>query len=245
MDIQKPTDGELAALLSEHAHRYPEKARFTVVDGENDVALPVLLGNPSGASKLPMGKTASPAWDTTAAATFKMRPDTEAVTEQLVADCVLWPDAATWASWTRRWPALPEIVQVAVRRKTGSSLAMIEDFPDDAEKPEPIRHALERFHGSVVKRFKPTDKDVIDAVIMPPDAGLWRIFGDAMKKRGAGAGKLARDLAAACLTVAMRSDGSAVTADDLFDRWPGQALLVGLVVSHLAGITARFELGEW
>jgi hypothetical protein len=243
MDIQRPTEAELAALLAEHAHRFPEKARFTVADGDADVKLPVLLGNPSGACKMP-GSLVSPAWDATAAATFKMRPDSEAVTEQLVADCVLWPNGETWLIWVQRWPALPEVVHAAVRQKTGARVAMLVEPKPGETCPDALVPALARVHGAVWRHLKPPGGE-FTAAISPPDSGAWRMFGDAMKRRDAEHAQLARDLAESCLLATVGSDGLVVKAADIFDRWPGMVLLVGLIVAHLAGLTASYELGEW
>jgi hypothetical protein len=47
---------EFAALAAENAHRYPEKFAVKVIgDGGVRVTLPFVLGNPSGACKMPEG----------------------------------------------------------------------------------------------------------------------------------------------------------------------------------------------
>lgn len=244
MEIVKPTDAELEAMLLEHSCRYPEKARFTVTgDGEKDVCLPVLLGNPSGACKMQEGKRVSPAWDTVIASTFQIAQG-ETNIDQLVSDSVLWPPPVTWFTWTKRWAALPEIVQVAIRRKTGSSMSMIEDPTPEQERPAALASILDRHPSAVWRMLKPPGTE-IDAAIMPPDSASWRMFLDAMKRPNAKHYSLARNLATSSLVAASRADGTPISADELFDRWPGQALLVALTVSHLAGIAAKYELGFW
>ena len=66
-----------------------------------------------------------------------------------------------------------------------------------------------------------------------------------MKRRDAEHARLARELASSCLRAAVDAAGAPIDADTLFGRWPGQVLLVGLEVAHLAGITAKYAVGEW
>ncbi len=245
MEIIRPTEAELQGLLAEHVHRFPEKARFTVVgDGGAEVTLPVLLGNPSGACKIPEGRVVSPAWGETVAATFKMRAGAETDTPALVADCVLWPPAPTWSEWTSRWAALPERVFPAIRRKTGAELDMLEDPKPGEKPPDALAGMLQRTPAAVWRRLKPPGAEFFAAII-PPDPGLWRLFVDGMKKRDEKHAQLARDLATASLLAIVNANGEAVPSETLLDRWPGQALLVDLIVSHLAGLTADYALGEW
>jgi hypothetical protein len=244
VETKKPTDGELAALKAQHAHRFPIPARFTVTgDDDADVSLPVLLGNPSGACKMPLNAPVSSAWDATVAATFKMRPDSESSAAELAADCVLFPDAVTWQAWAARWPALPDVVMLAVRRKTASSLASLVEPARETPRPSHVREALTANPGSVWRTVKPSGR-AIDVVIAPPDAGLWQMFTDAMKKRDAKHGEIARDMALASMRAVFAEDSSPISADEIVSEWPGLSLLIGLTVSALAGLRADFELGE-
>lgn len=246
MEIKKPTDAEVELLLVEHAHRHPEKARFAVVgDGGAEVLLPVLLGNPSGACKMPAGKPATSSWDDVVSSTFKMRPDAESDIPALVRDCVLWPPQDVWSDWCARWAALPEVVHVAIRRKSGWSKVVLDDPPGDLQPPDLIAMAKRRNAGAVWQQLKPPGS-VLDVAISPPDSGLWRMFLDAMKRpRESRPAELARDLAASCTMILLREDGTVYPTDEALDRWPGLALLIGIVASNLAGITSRYELGGW
>jgi hypothetical protein len=249
-DIAMPTEVELADLLAKNAHRAPEKARVVVVDGDTDVRLPLLLGIPSGACAAP-DPLASAAWDNTVAATFKMRADVEEDTEALVEDCVLWPPPAVWATWTARWPALPQMVLIALRQKLGASMKQIYE-PARGEKPldskrallEPIAKLVAAHPGATWRRL--TFQGVTLVVAMrPPDSGVYRLFKDAMSKRGAKAAALARDFAAACTLGIVFDGGAAISAEEVFARWPGAYLLLAFNGVGLAGLAAEVELGNW
>lgn len=244
MDIIKPTEEEMLALRAEHAHRFPASATFSVVDRNTTVSLPVLLGNPSGACKMPIGKLASTAWGATVASTFKMRPDADAVTSELAADCVLSPNPEHWARWVQRWPALPERVQVAVRKKTGARLDMLLEPAADEACPEKLAPVVERTEGAVWRRYHPTDTIEFALAIAPPSFAAWRLFVEAMKRRDGEHATLAREIAEACVVGVVDANGEPTSKGDLLDRWCGAVLLVGLVASHLAGVTAEYELGE-
>jgi len=249
IEVVRPSAAEIAALVAENAHRFPEKAMFQAPEGAGDVSLPVLLGIPSGACKLPGGKFATSAWSDTIAVTFKMLKGADASPEQLAADCILWPDAGTWGKWVERWPALPGRVVVALRRKLASSLEMIDEEPK-GEMPEAVQAAIARMPSAVWRKLevdgpgRPSKPEFYDMVVAPPDAGVWRMFCAAMKVRGEAYASLARGLAESCVVVCVK-DGAAVTAEALFDRYPGHVILVGLTAAHLAGISASFTMGEW
>lgn len=246
MEITKPDAAELAALMAMHAHRHPETGTLRVLgDGDQAVELPILVGNPSGACKMPRPDDASTAWDQIALGTFNMRPDDDGLTEQLAADVVLWPDAATWGTWCKRWAALPQLVQGLVRRKMGGSRTQLER--PDAKEPRPAAVAplLERNPGAVWRRLKPSREGELDVVLTPPDAGIWRLFKTSFGKPRAKHAELLRDMVAASVLAVMRADGAPMEAAELFDRWPGFVLTLSLQVHELAGLVAEAALGEW
>jgi hypothetical protein len=246
MQIVKPSDAELAALMAEHAHRRPEKGLLRVLgDGDQVVQLPIVVGNPSGACKMPRPEDATTAWDQLAAGTFNLRTDDDGLTEKIAADAVLWPPPATWAAWCQRWAALPNLVQGLVRRKVGAARAQLERPEVSTPRPPAVAALLERHAGAVWRRLLPQGAEPLDVVLTPPDSGVWRLFNTAFRKRDAKHGALLRDMVGASVLAALRADGSPMDPDELFDRWPGFVLTLSLHVHELAGLLASADLGEW
>src|SRR5687768_6628928 len=118
-----PSPDERALLKAEHAHRFPELATLSLTgDGGAPVSLPIVLGNPSGACQMPVGAPVSPAWSTLVRASLGIADEVGDVAAQLATDCVLWPDRATWARHTTRWPALPQSVADEIRNKVATRM---------------------------------------------------------------------------------------------------------------------------
>jgi len=241
--VVKPTEAELAVLLSEHAHRFPQKAHFVMPSEGGEVDLPVLLGNPTGACKMPEGAYVSDAWDTTISTMFKPLADADSDVFPLVADSILWPAPAVWNSWCQRWAALPNVVYKALREKVGADLSAIAMPPKSETASAPVVVALSRGRSNTWRRIAVGGRK-FDLVLQPPDSGLWRLFCDAIKKRDAKVSQLVRDLAQSCLVVAVEGEETR-SADDLFGPFPGASTVIALAVSTLAGVASRYELGEW
>jgi hypothetical protein len=243
--VEKPDDATLAGLLAQHAHRFPEKARVVVQDGDRDVAIPLLLCVPTGACKMPEEQRdiVSPAWDRTVAATFKLRPDAQEDADALVSDCVLWPDPGTWGALVARWPAMPEMVELALRRKLGGSLKQLAE-PAKGEKPPVAIQRLVAMPGASWRTLTLTDRKLFLAV-RSPDAGVYRLFIDAMTKGRTRAAELARGLAASTVLGIVDESGEPMSVDELFDRWCGTYLTLSWVGMQLAGMGADVELGNW
>jgi hypothetical protein len=226
MILALPSNEAKAALLVEHAARYPEAFTFTLLaDGGKPDQLRILLGTPVDNSA---------GWEAAVAATFKPRT---AVSDnpQLVIDCLLWPDLATWGGLVRRWPALPETVARAVRHKLGGSLAALVEPPTTATPPDELTGALARNAGAVWRQLRPTAIDTIDVVIQPPEEMVWRMFQDEVSRDDAKHWRLGLDMATASVTASTEPVG------DTFRRWPGCAMLVALMASKLAGVAAEYE----
>jgi hypothetical protein len=226
MIVELPSTEARAALLVEHAARYPEAFGFTLLgDGGKPDQLRILLGTPTADSA---------GWEAAVAATFK--PRTAATDNpQLVIDSLLWPDLPTWGGLVRRWPALPETVARAVRQKLGGSLAALVEPSATATPPDALAGALARNAGAVWRQLKPTAIDTIDVVIQPPEEMVWRMFQDEVSKDDAKHWRLGLDMATASVTA------STAPVGETFARWPGLAMLVALMASKLAGVAAEFE----
>lgn len=237
MKIPELTQEEGDAIKATQAHRFPE-LRFFPKPGDDGkpIKLPVILGNPSGACKMPEGSRVSKAWQRTVAATFGKKSDAFDY-GPLINDCVLWPNPVTWASWCARWPALSDSVRPALVRKYGGAQSLIsEPGPEEVGAPE-IAAAVASCSGSSWVRFSPKGGES-DLVIKAPSSSMWALFTDAMKARDADAWKLALELAETSIAASTRP------AAELLARWPGLALLINLEVSYLAGLSTEYEEGE-
>lgn len=237
MIVELPPAEERKALLSAQAHRYPEMFWFTVSDGDGKVDLPVLLGLPSGACKMPMGQQGSDDWARATAAAFgKGDFDNTA----LVEDCVLWPAPTVWAQWIARWPALHIPVGSQLRRKYGGALSQFRAPRKDETPPDAIAEALRRNPSAIWRRFRPDGHELdIDLAVAPPDLTAWRMFEGERERPGVNHWALVLDMATASTVT------STVPVADLFSRWCGLALTVTLAVSNLAGVAAEVRRGEF
>jgi hypothetical protein len=235
MDIAEPTLEEREAIKATQAHRFPELRYFPKPgdDGE-PIKLPVILGNPSGACQMPEGAYISKAWAQAVATTFNPGKFDHA---PLVADCVLWPDPRTWASWTQRWPALASSVRPALARKYGGSPALISEPGPEITAPAEIAAAQAANPAATWLRFSPKGA-VVDLVIKSPSSSTWAMFTDAMKQPGAASWKLALELALAVTVASTKPIGEVIA------RWPGLPLLIVHEASYLAGLATEFEEGE-
>jgi len=239
MQVKAPSPEELAALLEQHPHRHPEKATITVIgDGGRAVRLPVLLGNPSGACRMPSDKPSSPVWGSLLGAGLRVRSEPTDIGEQLAIDCVLCPERCIWTQWVGRWPGLPRKVADLLLQKIRSLPGTVEVPWEGDEIPEPIASALAAHPRAVWRRLRVPGDPVI--VIDPPPAPVWRIFQDAIERPHADLWTAVRELAEG------RVIASAPTAiGEAIDRWPGIAVLLVGEINRLVGAAAEVELGEW
>lgn len=235
IQILELTLEERESIKRDLAYRFPELRYFPKPgDDGKPVKLPVVLGIPSGASKMPADKKASKAWGAKVAQTFGTG---EAEWLPLIADCVLWPSPPVWAEWLQRWPALADSVRPALIAKYGGAADLLSEPSGDVEPPAVIGDARAANPGSSWQRFQPKGSTV-DLVVKPPSSAQWAMFTEAMKRPGADHWKLALELAEA-VTVA-----STMGVADAFARWPGLALLVDREAAYLAGIASEYEEGE-
>jgi hypothetical protein len=219
------------------AHRFPELRYFPKPgDDGKEIKLPVILGNPSGACRMPKGERVSRAWAASVTATFKQQSEPFDY-GPLVTDCVLWPDPRTWASWTQRWPALADSVRPALVRKYGGAQALISEPGPEEEQPAELTEALATHPGASWLRFSPKGT-AVDLVVTAPTSFAWASFTEAMKRPNADTWALTLDMATACTPAATKPIA------DLFARWPGLPLLVMHHASYLAGLATAYEEGE-
>lgn len=235
MQIPELTAEVREQLKRDQAHRFPELRYFPKPgDDGKPIKLPVVLGNPSGACKMPKGLCASKAWNEKVAETFGGEKVGWA---NLVADCVLWPAPHIWAAWLERWPALADSVRPALIAKYGGDTDQITEPREDDEAPAAIAEKRAEHPGATWQRFQPKGATV-DLLVRAPTSSHWSLFTDAMKRPDADHWALVLDLATGC-TVA-----STMPAAEAFVRWPGLALLVNREASYLAGLATEYEEGE-
>lgn len=235
------TDAEVQALRATHAHRFPQTASLTVPgDRGAQVRLSLVVGNPTGACKMPPGEKVRSAWNDLVAAGLKMTGD---LAERVATDCLLWPDAATWATWCARWPALPSRLAATVIAPKVGGVALNEPETDEAP-PAALADVLAKNPAAQWYRAN-RDGEHFALVIAPPDPVRWRFYEEAREKKGAAVWALLRELAEAqVLACVQLPDGAPRDVVTLYERWPGFAFFVVAVVSYLAGGAADAELGE-
>lgn len=255
MEIKPPTADELSVIMTQQAHRFPEKLAISLPgDRGSTVRIPVLIGSPSGASKMPPGELPSTAWSNFLAATFSTRDDSVDLVRQSAADCLLWPLPAIWAQIAERWPGAPDALWAAAREKCGAALYLI-GFPEVGEKPPvPVAAALDKYERAVWRRLSPPGQNLI-VVIDSPKSIAWTFFSEAMKKDQTDRWKLVCEMAQMAVPAAFRVTPASLSAaesyeeisfeHDVMPRWPGFAVHVVATQSQLAGTRAKVDRDGW
>ena len=255
MDFAPLSPDDYLKLASEQAHRFPEKYVISLPgDRGATVRIPIVLGNPSGACKMPPGQKPSVAWANYIAAVFRARPENVELVRQAATDCLLWPDSATWNQIIGRWPAAADPLWQAAREKCGAALASMNIPGKDETPPEPIAKALDKYERAVWRRLYPTGDEVV-VVVDAPKSIAWTFFSDAMKKSDADRWSLVCEMAQIAVPAAVRAVPATMQAeasyepisfvDEVMRRWPGFAVHVGATISELAGISAAVQREAW
>lgn len=247
MDIMQPTAAELEQLRAQNAFRHPRSARIPVLgDHGARISLTIVIGNPTGACRLPAGsRPPSPVWRTIVDGILAGRLETGGISDLIAADCLLWPDAATFNAWRDRWPALPSDVALAALKKVGGAMRVIVE-PSVIDAPsEPVAAALAAHPRAVWRKLEPTGARY-DAVIDTPDSVKYDAVRDAFDTPGADSIELSRSFAeaqlVACFNAATKEP---VRPSEIFDRHPGLAVLVAVHAQRLCGAYGEVQLGEW
>lgn len=244
MNFAPPSAKEAARLLAEFAYRHPEKASLEVVgDRGAPVRLPILLGNPTGACRLPSGMRPSPAWQDSIAVTLRLRRVEDSAADLLGADCVVWPAPGVWAEWVERWPALTGRVAELARQKMGGVLDAVVEPAANAKAPEAVDEALAG-RPRAVWRIVNVPSTRLDLAIDAPTGAVYDAFLDAVRKPDADLWRLCGDLVRACVPVVV-ANGGAMPVEEVLDRWPGLGVVLIAVVAQLAGAGAKARMGEW
>lgn len=255
MEIKPPTADELAQLTAQHVHRFPEKFSLSMPgDRGSTVKIPVLIGNPTGACKMPLGERPSAAWSNFIAALFQVRPESAELERQAAADCLLWPTPIVWSQVAERWPGAPSVLWKAASKKCGASLALM-DIPEDGDPPPPpIAAELDRYPRAVWRILNPPGQKLA-VVIDSPKSIAWSFFSDAMKKDDADRWALVCELSQMAVPAAVRIIDATMAeperyepvnfVEDIMSRWPGFALHVAATLSYLAGRIAKVEREGW
>lgn len=238
MQYAPPNEDEARRILAASAHRYPEKASITI----GGVRLPLIIGNPTGATRAKTA-AASPAWNDAIAVTLKLKSPDDAQADQLGADCVIWPDPATFDEWCERWPALPGRVAQLARQKFGGDLGCVSEPAYDERAPEDVAVAMVEQAGAV-HRIVRLPSARLDVVMVTPPRVAYDAFVDAIRKPGADVWRLCCEMVSASVARAL-VDGKRIECDAMLDRWCGLGVVLVAVAAQLAGAGAEARLGEW
>lgn len=243
MQITEPSAEELQAVLSANPHRYPEIVHLTVPGARGKPQrLTFVLGNPSGACRLPAGVKPSPAWSDVVATTLKLKKNDG--NEQIANDCVLYPDLGTFAAWCERWPALADSVWSAARKKFGGVLESLDEPAEGEKLPQAIEDGWSKWPNAALRRFTPRGRKYL-VLVDPPAAAPYSFFLDAVRKDDADYWKLSSEMARSSVRLCVdEATGAEVSYDDIAAQWPGVPLLTILTVYVLAGAAADVELGN-
>jgi len=239
-----PTGADLELLLSKYAHRYPEKVRIPVIgDGGEELILPALIANPTGACKLTAGEQVNPAWEKVCGATVRGQGLPGNISELLVADCLIWPNVLEWGSWLTRWPGLASDVGDAILRKIGAYGVKLEEPYQGETPPDSVINILVSKPKATWRRAKMRNLQMV-IVLEPPSASQWQMHQDALEK-GEGVWGEIREFVKSRIVAFVDSDGAPLETSSIIERYPGVALPIGQQVNRLAGSVRQVELGEW
>jgi hypothetical protein len=231
VEFAKPTETEFEALAAEHAARYPTKARVTVIgDNGAQINVPLVLGNPTPAK-----------WSEILAVLLKQREAPEDFKEQVALSSVLWPDRKGWYALLARWPALPASVADLVMSKIGARLLPV----SDEEPPPPsLAAALEGKPRARWRRLQTTSGAIFEVALEAPSPAAWRLFKEALTKKGADVAAVVRDACKASMLSCVSADAPA-DFERLVDEFPFVVTLIITEIGALAGIAESAALGEW
>lgn len=244
MQITALTGDELSSLRSRLAHRFPQTATLRAPGdrGIGTVEIPIVLGLPTGACRMPTGAVVSTAWNEYVAAAILKRPDPTGWREDFVADVVLHPDPQGLEELLTRWPALGSTIASLAIKKCGPDAVSI-PLPTD-RPPEPLAAMIGERQRASWRWVRPTRAAAFAILVEPPPPALWSMFTDAVRGGEANHWRLVRDFLDGCAPQLFKADGAPATLDSLLERWPGVAISLVGPIAALGGAAAEGELGE-
>lgn len=238
MRTDPPSEAERAALLAQHAHRHPMPARIPVTGDRGErISLSVLVGNPSGACRPAPGVRPAPVWADMIAALY-VRGKHAPSQDDLVADCLLWPDLHTLNAWRERWPAIARDVARAAIQKYGGNC--MDAVAPEALAPKPITDALAADLRAVYRVLRPP-RAVYHVAIAPPSLESYNLFADSTAKADADHWALLREFAALQTSAIDGAESIALA----IERFPGIAISIAQASLDLAGAAEDARMGEW
>lgn len=238
MNIEPLDDATLASIRVAQAHRYPQTATLHPPGdrGVGTLAISIVIGNPSGACKMPAGMVTLPAWSQYVLAALSGTVEEDGLVELMARDCILWPYDADEMLAT--WAAMSQSVVKVLFQKIGRYA--IQD-PKAAETPPPaIASYLEEHPRATWRWVRPARGGVFSLVVEPPRPDVYTIFSDSMRKSGTDHWGMIKEFVAGCVPFV---DGDE-SLSALMGRWPGIAIALAKDIAMLGGIAAEAELGE-
>ncbi len=241
LTVPPPTPEELASLRSLHAHRFPQAGsiRLPAANG-GTVSIPLVIGLPSGACRMPSGAVVSPAWEQFVESAIKRSPEPDGFRETLAQDVVLYPSPGVLAQVLEEWPAAPVPIGTAVMKKIGREAL---EVPTATEQP-PASLAPLLIDRAVWRKVKASKADEFAIVIVPPSSAAWSIFSDGIRRTGANSWKMSTEIVQACVPAVCRADGVAANLEEVACRYPGLVLSIVGTIAMISGGAAEVELGE-
>lgn len=243
MDFDQLTDEVRTQLRAEHAARYPELAVLPLSgDGGKAVRLPLILVNPKGSCAPLEGVKLEGSWPLIVGPSIGFGQMPPNLSDQIMRECVVWPDKTTLAKHATRWPDLPLDIANAVMKKMGATPGNIVRPADDEQPPAPIAAAMAANPRAAWRRVRVSKTEQLAIVIDPPSGAVWRLSKTAFASPTAW--KAMFELAHACIKGCATLEGEPRAVGEVFDRWPGIAALMMPAISALMGVAEEIELGE-
>ena len=244
MQITALTGDELSSLRTRLAHRFPQTATLHAPGdrGLGTIDIPIVLGLPTGACRMPTGAVVSSAWNEYVAAAVLKRPDPVGWREEFVSDVVLHPDNQGLEELLAQWPALSnKIAQLAIK-KCGPDAVSI-PLPTD-RPPAPLAAMIGERPRASWRWVRPTRAAAFAILVEPPPPALWSMFTDGIRTADSGQWRLVRDFLEGCAPSIFQADGQPAALDAVLGQWPGVAISLVGPIAALGGAAAEGELGE-
>ena len=244
MQIPALDAAALADVRAKLAHRFPQSAtlRPPADRGVGAVEIPIVLGNPSGACRMPAGSFVSDAWAQYIRGALTGVAEDAGLAEDLARDCILLPDAAVVDEILTCWPALAPKITAILNKKIGRGV--VEDPKHNEKPPAPIAAWFEGHPRAAWRWVRPARGDAYSLIVEPPGAAEYDAFNEGMRQRKADVWKLTRDFVAGSTPAVFDTAGNPVALEALLTRLPGVAISLALAAAQLGGIDAEAELGE-
>ena len=242
MIVQPLDDATSASIKSAQSYRYPQTAtlRPPGARGIGKVEVQVMLGNPSGACKMPAGSVTLPAWSQYVATELVGEREQDGLMDLMVRDCLLWPVDADEILST--WPGLVQPMARVLFQKIGRFAVSEPGTGEDV--PEVIQAHFEEHPRATWRWVRPGRGDAFSLLLEPPRPDSFMVLGEELRKGTSDNWATVKSFVAGCVPGVFRADGTPASLEAIIAQWPGVALSLAKGAAQLGGIAAEAELGE-